>query len=391
MISIKDKTECCGCGACKQVCRRNCISMICDNQGFAYPVVDTSLCVDCHLCEKICPVINKYESKEKPLSCYLSKTKNDRVRTESSSGGIFSEIANEVIKQGGVVFGVQFDQQWQVIYSYTEEFKGIAPYRGSKYVQADTNDCYKKVELFLKSNRLVLFCGTPCYVAGLKHYLQKDYSNLLTIDFVCHSIPSPLVWKLYMQDLEKRNGNSIKRVSFRDKSNGWSNYSLMLDFGDKKILESHFENLYMRGFSSDIFTRPSCSNCPARNFSSGSDITLADAWAINNYHPEMNDEKGLSHVLVNSQTGVNLFRKITDNIEALSINYVEVEPTRMHLPLTASCRPNPMRSFFYKGLNRGGNISMMIALVLSIDQVLHITKKAVKKMMRLTYKRKDDK
>ena len=165
----------------------------------------------------------------------------------------------------------------------------------------------------------------------------------------------------------------------------------MLDFGDRQIVESHFENLYMRGFSSDIFTRPSCSNCPARHFRSGSDITLADAWAINNYHPEKNDEKGISHVLVNSQTGANWLRIIMGNIEALSINYVEVEPTRMHLPLTASCRPNPMRSFFYKGLNCGVSVSRMIELVLLIDQILHITKSAVKKILRLTYKRRNDK
>lgn len=294
MIDIRDKRNCCGCTACLQICPHNSISMKEDEQGFMYPVVNMESCVDCHLCEKVCPVINQYEGKNSPIHCYLAKTKDDKIRTKSSSGGVFTELAKYILGKGGVVFGVLFDENWQAVYDYTESEEGLALFRGSKYIQAIPESAYQQVLQFLKDGRLVLFTGTPCQVSGLNHFLRKWYDNLITMDVVCHSILSPKVWKLYLKEKEIEKGQKISYVSFRDKSLGWTNYSLRIDFEgldghNSTILESHSDNSFMRGMTYDLFTRPSCSECPARNYKSGSDLTIADAWDVNKYHPEWND------------------------------------------------------------------------------------------------------
>lgn len=362
MITITNKVECCGCSACEQSCPKRCITMQQDIQGFNYPVVDEAKCIDCHLCEKTCPVINQYEPKEAPLECYLSKTTDENVRAKSSSGGIFTEISKYIIKQGGVVFGVRFNEQWLAEYDYTETEDGLDVFRGSKYIQADVRGAFIKAQEFLKSGRLVLFSGTPCYIAGLNHFLRKSYDNLITLDIVCHSIPSPKIWSLYLEELRQKRNADIADVTFRDKSNGWSDYSLGITFKDKKgkktrSVESHFKNIFSLGFAEDIFTRPSCSNCSARNYKSNSDITVADAWAINKYRPNKNDEKGISHVLINTEKGKHIIEYIQSKIECTTIDYLEVEPTKIHSPLTMSCKANPYRDWFYERIQRGVVVS----------------------------------
>ena len=358
MIKIKHKEDCCGCTACQQVCPKSCISMHNDEQGFAYPRIDSEKCIDCHLCEKVCPVINQYMPKESPMKCYLAKSRNDDVRSQSSSGGIFTELAKYTIEQKGVVFGVRFNERWQAVYDFTETMEGVDAFRGSKYVQADINSSYAKVKEYLKAGRLVLFSGTPCYVSGLNHFLKEEYPNLLTIDIVCHSIPSPKIWQMYLGELEQRNNAHVTDVTFRDKSNGWSNYSLGVrlktaEGNECSIIESHFENVFSRGFADDIITRPSCSQCPARNYKSNSDITIADAWAINKYHPQQNDEKGISHIMLNTNKGIAVFSELLEGIDATSIPYYEVEPNAVHAPITQSCPSNPLRTLFYKRVNKG--------------------------------------
>lgn len=360
MIEVTDKKKCCGCTACQQICPSSCISMREDGEGFKYPYIIGEKCINCHLCERVCPVLNRFEAKEHPLSSYLSKTQNNQIRVLSSSGGIFTEIAKLVLKKGGVVFGAKFKKEWDVEYDFTDNEDGLSAFRGSKYVQADINSSYSKVRQFLKQGRVVLFTGTPCFVSGLLHFLGKDYDNLLTMDIVCHSIPSPKVWKKYIIELEKAKGLKVSQVTFRDKSKGWSNYSLKIDFGvenGESILETHDDNVYMRGFLHDLFTRPSCSDCPARNFTSGSDLTVADAWGINEYHPELNDEKGISHVLVNTDKGMVFWEQLFPLIDCTSIDYDEVEPNSVHSPLIRSCQPHPLRYYFFKQINNERPVS----------------------------------
>ena len=197
MIDIKEKNNCCGCSACVQICPKQCISMAADNEGFLYPQVNSAICIDCGLCEKVCPVINQSAPRE-PLVVYAAKNNNEDIRLKSSSGGIFTLLAEKVIEEGGVVFGAKFDADWNVVHDYTETIEGLAAFRGSKYVQSIIGDNFKTAKQFLNNGRKVLFSGTPCQIAGLKKYLRKEYDNLLTVDVVCHGVPSPMVWRDYL-------------------------------------------------------------------------------------------------------------------------------------------------------------------------------------------------
>ena len=322
MIEIKEKKNCCGCNACVQVCPKQCISMKEDREGFLYPEVDKDICVDCHLCEKVCLVLNQGKER-KPLKVYAAKNENEEIRRQSSSGGIFTLLAEQVIDEGGVVFGARFNENWEVVHSYTETKEGLAAFRGSKYVQSRIGDNYKKAEEFLKSGRKVLFSGTPCQIAGLNLYLRKEYENLLTVDFICHGVPSPGVWREYLKEeiarqcdgknsvlshsIEKEKVK-IKRISFRDKKLGWKKFSFVLTLSvpdghgaENTVLFSEplNKNLFLRGFLADLYLRPSCYACPAKCLKSRSDVTIGDFWGIEKVMPEMDDDKGVSVVMVN--------------------------------------------------------------------------------------------
>lgn len=324
MIDIKEKKDCCGCGACVQRCPKSCISMREDKEGFLYPEVNKEMCIDCGLCEKVCPVINQSEER-KPMAVYAAKHKDERIRLASSSGGVFTAIAESVIDDGGVVFGAKFDKDWSVIHGYTETKEELAAFRGSKYVQSRIGDSYKDAEALLKTGRKVLFSGTPCQIAGLKRFLRKEYDNLLTVDFICHGVPSPGVWREYLKEETARQcggKNSvlshpkdnlgdvrIENISFRDKRLGWKKYSFALTLsvpngqGAKNTVllsESLDKNIFLRGFLADLYLRPSCHACPAKKFKSGSDVTIGDFWGVQNVMPEIDDDKGVSALMVNS-------------------------------------------------------------------------------------------
>lgn len=215
MISIKDKKACCGCGACVQRCPKQCITLHEDSEGFLYPVADASVCINCGLCEKVCPVINQHTAHE-PLQTFAAKNPNEAVRAASSSGGVFTMLAESVIKSGGVVFGAAFDQQWKVVHTCATTIEGLQKFRGSKYLQSQTNNTFREAETYLRQGRQVLYSGTPCQVAGLKKYLRKDYDNLLTLDFICHGVPSPGVFRTYLRDeiirLSARQGGGKNTV-----------------------------------------------------------------------------------------------------------------------------------------------------------------------------------
>ena len=324
MIEIKKKEDCCGCSACVQKCPKSCISMKEDSEGFLYPHVNINDCINCGLCEKVCPIINKRESR-KPKAVYAAKHKDDQIRLSSSSGGIFTALAESVIDDGGVVFGAKFNESWSVVHDYTETKEGLSAFRGSKYVQSQIGDSFKKAEAFLKSGRKVLFSGTPCQIAGLKCYLRKEYENLLTVDFICHGVPSSGVWREYLKEetallcggknsvlshpnINKKNVH-IESISFRDKRIGWKKFSFALTLsvpdghGEKNTVllsETKYQNLFLKGFLRDLFLRPSCHHCKVKGFSSGSDITIADFWAINHFLPNENDHCGYSLCMFHS-------------------------------------------------------------------------------------------
>lgn len=316
MIDIKNKQDCCGCSACAQRCPKQCITMAEDEEGFLYPQVDTSKCVDCHLCEKVCPVINQDEART-PLNVYAAKNSDDEVRHKSSSGGIFTLLAEQTIKDGGVVFGACWDKDWNVKHDYAECIDDLAKFRSSKYLQSVIGDSYLKAEQFLKASRKVMFTGTPCQIAGLKHFLRKDYDNLLAVEVICHSVPSPGVWQRYLTEKLHMLGwkkSDIRHISFRSKATGWKGYSFMIENKDGNVFsELGRKNAFMRGFLANLYTRPSCQMCPAKQLKSGSDITLGDFWGINSLMPEIDDDKGVSVVIVNTEKGREAMH-IVDNL-----------------------------------------------------------------------------
>ena len=351
MIDITDKSKCCGCTACVQRCPKQCIVMHEDKEGFLYPKVDTAKCIDCGLCEKVCPVLNVADDRL-PQKVLAAKNKNEQIRKTSSSGGIFTILAEQVINDGGVVFGVKFNDKWEVVHSYTETIDGLAAFRGSKYVQSFIGDSYKKAEIFLKNGRKVLFSGTPCQISGLKHYLRKEYENLLTVECVCHGVPSPKVWREYLKEVKANSGaTSIQDVCFRDKSTGWKGYSVSYKCKCKQDLyklysAQYYDNPFMRAFLGDFILRPSCYSCVAKAGSSGADIALADFWGIENVLPEFDDDKGCSLLIDYSgrapyENGCELFAASYD--DAVKYNPAVVRP--VNKPLN--------RYFFFHRLNKG--------------------------------------
>lgn len=319
MIRIEKKVNCCGCSACVQSCPKQCITMREDDEGFLYPVVDEKECINCGLCEKVCPVINQNQSKE-PLKTIATINPNEETRLKSSSGGVFTMLAEKNINEGGVVFGAEFDENWNVKHGYTETIAGLESLRRSKYVQSNIGESFKQAELFLKQGRKVLFSGTPCQVAGLKLYLRKEYDNLLTVDVACHGVPSPMVWRDYLNEVTHCNIKSITNISFRSKQTGWKNYSIEISKSNSKVVcECAGKNLYMQGFLSNLFLRPSCYFCPSKCGRSGADITLADYWGVDTFTPAMDDDKGTSLVLVNTKKGDFFFKSLDVNFQ--KVNY----------------------------------------------------------------------
>lgn len=310
MIQIHRKEDCCGCNACVQACPKQCITMRDDEEGFAYPTVDTSLCIDCHLCERVCPVLNQ-QSEHRPLQVLAAINPNEQVRMQSSSGGIFTLLAEQVIGQGGVVFGARFDADWNVVHAYTDTLDGLAAFRGSKYVQSRIGTAFIDARRFLQNGRQVLFSGTPCQIAGLRRFLRRDYPNLLTVEVVCHGVPSPAVWRQYLKETaQKKHIRRITSINFRDKRYGWHSYHFCIKFENingkqATITMPHADNAFYRGFLNHLYLRPSCYQCPAKGGRSGADVTIADFWGIDKLEPQLDDNRGYSIICVNTEKGNN--------------------------------------------------------------------------------------
>lgn len=350
MIRIKEKKSCTGCHACSSICPQESISMEKDAEGFWYPFVDPGRCRDCCLCEAACPVKNRITAIYQPRA-YACMNKEDNIRLESSSGGIFTLIAENVINDGGVVFGVRFDDDFSVIHDYTETVEGFKEFRGSKYVQSKIDDSFKKAKDFLKQGRKVLFSGTPCQIAGLKSFLGKDFEKLFTVDLICHGVPSPKVWAEYIKYREKTAGSKTKKISFRRKDESWKLYSLSFIFvNNKEYIQFHKKDPYMRAFLKDISLRPSCYDCRFKSVSRESDITLGDFWGIQRILPEMDDDKGTSLIFVNSNKGKKIFEKIKDKME---YKQVDIEQAIRHNSAAVkSVKYNPKRKDFFKKLGK---------------------------------------
>lgn len=382
MINITDKHKCCGCTACISVCPKGCISMSEDKEGFLYPVVDSVKCIDCGLCEKVCPVLHPLKNEAEPL-VYAAINNDESIRMQSSSGGIFTLLAESVIDNGGVVFGVCFDRDWNVVHDYTETKEGLARFRGSKYVQSNVGNSFSQVKIFLDAGREVLFSGTPCQVAGLKNYLRKPYPNLLTVDLVCHGVPSPDVWRKYLQETVckeygiKKNKSAvnicdyISDISFRAKDKGWKKYSVKIVFRNGKFeMIPFFENLYMNAFLSDMSLRPSCYTCPTKQHNVQSDITLADFWGVNELNPGIDDDKGCGLLLMHNKEKLSLLFSLDCKLEECEFNDV----IRYNPSILYSVGEPINREFFWKIFYRYGFFFSLNA-VMSKSIIIRVIRK----------------
>lgn len=349
MIDIQDNTCCCGCGACSQRCPQSCITMQEDDSGFLYPHVDVEACVGCGLCEQVCPYLNKEVKRNGAATAIAACNPDEQVRTGSSSGGVFTLLAQDVIAQGGVVFGARFDDQWNVVHDCTDSDDGLMAFRGSKYVQSVIGDSYCRVEGLLKQGRKVLFSGTPCQIAGLRLFLGKEYDDLLLVDVACHGVPSPMVWREYLPGAS--GGSPLTVVNFRSKTTGWKNYSVLI--GDKSRL--HDNDRFMGCFLKNYSLRPSCFNCRFKAGRSGADITLADFWGIQTVAPHLDDDKGTSLVIVHTEKGQHHLDKCRMNQE--TVDYSQALRANPSLEHSATC-PNDYDAFWQ--LFNGGNPSQAI-------------------------------
>lgn len=320
MPKFANENECTGCSACANVCPQQCIEMNEDAEGFVYPQIgNDSLCISCGACERTCPILNKTNNNDALTKAYAALSKDEGLRLKSSSGGIFSELAKAVLQSGGIIYGASYNENGLVEHINIENIEALGKLRGAKYSQSYIGDSFQVLKKQLNSGRKILFSGTPCQVAGLKSFLNQDYDNLFCIDFVCHGVPSPMVWEQYLKYriLIDKSSKAPEHINLRNKESGWSRYSYSVEFiySDKKrYFCNNQDDPFMRLFVDNYILRRSCSNCKFKGYSRVSDITLGDFWGIWDIAPEMDDNKGTSLVLTHSMKGEEMFQKIYDKI-----------------------------------------------------------------------------
>lgn len=340
---------CVGCHACQVVCPHDAIEMQADPAGFLYPTVYLQRCTECGRCKVACPVLNPPPSHS-PLKAYACMARDDALRKASSSGGVFSLLAQDTLGLGGVVFGAVLDEHMDVVHERAETNENLPALRGSKYVQSRMGSTYREVRDSLRSGRAVLFSGTPCQVAGLRSYLGRDFDGLLCVDIVCHGVPSPRVWRRYLQQLEEQYQARPITAAFRRKDEGWRSFSMAVGFNNgaehRMTLQ---EDPFLRAFLSDVCLRPSCHACRFKGLERPADITLGDFWGVEDVAPECDDDRGTSLVLVHSVAGRDAFERVRG---ALVTQSVSLEAAVAHNPpAVRSAKLNPKSAAFYSHLD----------------------------------------
>ncbi len=361
-IKLVDKKICTGCGACYNICPKKAITMKPDEEGFLYPVIDETKCIDCGLCLKSCAAHNPQYENTKTPDCYAVWA-NDEIRMKSSSGGVFTLLANYVLDKGGYVCGAAWDKDFNVEHIIIHTPDELSKLRGSKYVQSNTKNIFKEIKKLLTSGEYVLFSGVPCQVAALKKYLDKDYSNLLTVDLICHGVPSPKVWQDYLR--EKGLSGYISDANFRPKEFGWgTNYLEFTQKNRKKRLSRAVDDPFMQGFKKSLFVRNSCASCSFVKAPRQADITLGDFWGIEHFDKYLNDGKGTSCVILNNEKGRLYFENIKENFilcKKVPFSFAYDHQIRLQKPLT----PHPRRSYYFEMMQNGHSFGKSVDFTLN--------------------------
>lgn len=366
MIILKGKVDCCGCTACQAVCPVSCISMEIDPEGFLYPKTDTSNCINCNACNRVCPVINKqkgnipYESSD----FYAARIHDMDILSKSSSGGIFSHLASYWINNGGVVYGAAWNQN-SIEHIEASTLGELNALRGSKYAQSNLTDCFKRIRELLSLGKKVLFSGTPCQVDGLKRFLKKSQPLLLTIEVACHGVPSPLVLEKYLKELCDKYSSTVS-LDFRDKSHGWLHYNVKAknSYGGVLFCENHNDNIFMRGFLHELYSRPSCHECPSKAGTSGADFTLCDFWGIEDVVDDFDYEQGASLMIANTDLAKQIVTQVLPDIalqKVLPCDAMEHNGSLLH-----SDSSHPERAYFFNKLSSTNDVIHLINMCLSL-------------------------
>ena len=332
MIDIKEKKNCCGCNACYDICPKNAITLSTDIEGFWYPRVDIDKCINCGLCERTCPQLHigalKKNDFEYPV-CFAAIHKNIEVRFGSTTGGLFSALAEQMYREGGYVGGAIYNKDFSVSHFISNNPADLALLRQSKYSQSQTCGIYKEVKRLLMAGEKVLICGTPCQMAALRHFLNKDYENLIIVDFICKSITSPKFYAKYLDYWERKVGSQLVSFKFKDKELGWRSLVKRFDFKNGKTMYSRAQDndLYSMAYHGNIVSRPSCYFCQFKGFPRMSDITIADFWGVEKYAylKDIDDNAGTSAVMCNSSKGLTFYKQLK-NITSLETTIEKILP-----------------------------------------------------------------
>lgn len=354
MLSIEDKTKCCGCTACKNICPQQCIKMEPDFEGFLYPKIDKEKCIECDACVRVCPVLKHQVIQDQYQEAYALRTKNDSDLKASTSGGFTTPLALWLFSQNGTLWTANFDEEWNVCH---EKFDSadlrFKTSKGSKYVQSDLKDTFSNIQEELNNEKMVCFIGTTCQVYGLKSFLGREYDNLVTVDLVCHGTPSPKLWKKYVEYQEKCYGAKIEEVNFRNKTYGYHSGTMMIKFDNgMKYTGSARVDFMLKSFFSEISSRPSCYSCAFKDKYRVSDFTIFDCWHMEDLvFGVQDDDNGYTNVLIQSEKGKQIFKQIREQYDAYAVD-VEKAIALDGIMVEHSATPHVGRCEFYKDIEQ---------------------------------------
>ena len=355
MIKLNEENRnlCCGCEACKEICPVNCITMEYDSEGFLFPVVNKEKCINCNKCVSVCSIFSEkknLDEKIKNIEVFAAWNKDEKIRKESSSGGVFSLLAENILNNNGIVIGAMFNENNVVEHNFVDNIKDLYKLRGSKYVQSSTNGMYSLTKKYLEEGKEVLYSGTPCQIEGLYKFLNKKYENLITCGIVCHGVPSPGIFYDYLQYIGKKYENKIEKIFFRKKIEGWHKFYFEINFKNKKKYEKIFINDYFcNGFNQNLYLRNSCYSC---KYKLNSDIIVGDFWGIELSRPEIDDNKGISLVILTTKKGKEILKKIENKSEYFISN---LENAILKNPnILSPSYENSARKDFYLDYNKLG-------------------------------------
>lgn len=376
-VSMLDRSKCYSCRSCLLSCPKNAIEMVENEEGFLYPDVNHEKCIDCGICVKRCPAMNPPVRENFTQTSKTVWLKDAEKLLQSTSGGLFAGLAERVLEDGGVVFGAAYDEELNVVQTVVESEGDLWRLKGSKYVESQTGDSFKKARELLESGRKVFYSGTPCQIAGLKKYLAKEYENLFTADLICHGVPSQKLWRKYLEWLGGRTGGRIIYYGFRDKDvGGWSCGGKTKTKTKTKTIDGSCDPYYASFLRGDTY-RESCYSCPFSSMNRPGDVTLGDFWGIEKFHPEIDRTKGVSCVIVNSWKGMKLLEDCSNKFHLIDSTLEEVSAGNKNLRHPSERKS--IRDEIYDGID--GNLNVYFSKFKREDEFLLKVRRVISKVM----------